>query len=88
VTMKDARTKLNDKLVDEVEEVFGKGCIFKTMITTNTKVEEAPAEFQSIFQYDSSCVGATLYRDFLKKEMLKKMKVLEKKRTELIESRF
>lgn len=88
VTMKDARTKPNEKLVNEVEDVFGKGSIFKTQITTNTKVEEAPAEFQSIFQYDSSCVGATLYRDFLKKEMLKKLKVLEKKRTELIESRF
>ena len=88
VTMKDARTKLNEKLVAEVEESFGPGSIFKTHITTNTKVEEAPSEFQSIFQYDSSCVGATLYRDFLKKEMLKKLKTLEKKRAELIESRY
>lgn len=88
VTMKDARTKPNKKLVAEVEEVFGKDVLFKTAITTNTKIEEAPAEFQSIFQFDNSCVGATLYRDFLKKEMLKRLATLEKRRAELIESRY
>jgi len=70
------------------EEVFGKDVLFKTAITTNTKIEEAPAEFQSIFQYDNSCVGATLYRDFLKKELLKRLKRLEKRRAELIESKL
>jgi len=88
VTMKDARTKLNPKLVKEVQDIFGPDAMFKTMITTNTKLEEAPGEFQSIFSYDSSCVGATLYRDFLKKEMLKRLKLLEKRRTELLESRY
>ena len=88
VTMKDARTKLDEKLVAEVEEVFGKDAMFETHITTNTKVEEAPGEFQSIYSYDSSCVGATLYRDFLKKEMLSRLKKLEKRRAELIEARY
>ena len=88
VTMKDARTKLDEKLVAEVEEVFGKDALFETHITTNTKVEEAPGEFQSIYSYDSSCVGATLYRDFLKKEMLSRLKMLEKRRAELIEARY
>lgn len=87
VTMKDARTKLNEKLVKEVEEVFGKDSLFKTEITTNTKLEEAPGEFQSIYSYDSSCVGANLYRDFLKKELLKKLKAMEKRRAELIEAK-
>jgi chromosome partitioning protein len=87
VTMKDARTKLNEKLVKEVKEIFGKEAIFKTEITTNTKLEEAPGEFQSIFSYDSSCVGAAMYRDFLKKELLKKLKSLEKKRAGLIEAK-
>jgi len=88
VTMKDARTKLNDKLVKEVREIFGKDALFKTEITTNTKLEEAPGEFQSIFSYDSSCVGANLYRDFLKKELLKKLKAMEKRRAELIEAKY
>lgn len=88
VTMKDARTDMNTKLVAEIEELFGKDALFKTAITTNTKLEEAPGEFQSIYSYDSSCVGATLYRDFLKKEMLKKLKKLEKKRAEMIEAKY
>ncbi len=88
VTMKDARTKLNPKLVEEVEAIFGKDVLFETHITTNTKLEEAPGEFQSIYSYDSSCVGATLYRDFVKKEMLKRLKVLEKRRADLMESRY
>ncbi len=88
VTMKDARTKLNEKLVKEVTDIFGEDAIFKTHITTNTKLEEAPAEFQSIYSYDSSCVGATVYRDFLKKELLNRLGELEKKRTELIEARY
>ena len=86
--MKDARTKLNEKLVKEVKEIFGKDSLFKTHITTNTKLEEAPGEFQSIFSFDSSCVGATLYRDFLKKELLKKLKAMEKRRAELIEAKY
>jgi chromosome partitioning protein len=88
VTMKDARTKLNDKLVKEVKEIFGDDALFKTAITTNTKLEEAPGEFQSIYSYDSSCVGATVYRDFLKKELMSRLKTLEKRRTELIEARY
>lgn len=88
VTMKDARTKLNDKLVKEVKDIFGNDALFKTAITTNTKLEEAPGEFQSIYSHDSSCVGATVYRDFLKKELLSRLKTLEKRRTELIEARY
>lgn len=88
VTMKDARTKLDSKLVGEVNDIFGEEAFFKTHITVNTKLEEAPGEFQSIFSYDSSCVGSTVYRDFLKKEMLKRLAVLEQKRAELIESRY
>ena len=87
VTMKDARTTLNKKLVDEVEQIFGEDVLFKTAITSNTKVEEAPAEFESIYSYDSSCVGATLYRDFVKKELMQKLAELEKKRAEMIEAR-
>ena len=57
-------------------------------ITTNTKLEEAPAEFQSIFSLDSGCVGATLYRDFVKKELMTRLKKLEKKRAELLDAKF
>ena len=88
VTMKDARTKLNEKLVKEVKDIFGDDAMFKTAITANTKLEEAPGEFQSIYSYDSSCVGATVYRDFLKKELMSRLKTLEKRRTELIEARY
>lgn len=88
ITLKDARTRLKPELIKEMQDIFGKDSLFETKITLNTKVEEAPGEFQSVYTYDSSSVGATLYRDFLKKEMLKRLKKLEKRRTELIEAKY
>ena len=52
------------------------------MITSNIKIEEAPANFQSIYAYDSGCLGASLYRDWIKKEFIKKHQKLEKLKVE------
>ncbi len=85
VTMKDGRTPLQKDAHRELKALF-KNDIFKTNITTNIKIEEAPAAFRSIFSYDSGCLGASLYRDWIKGELLKRHKLLEKKRVERIES--
>ena len=70
----------------ELGQVFPEADVFKTIITNNIKIEEAPANFQSIYAYDSGCLGASLYRDWIKKEFLKKHQKLEKKKVELREA--
>lgn len=82
ITMKDGRTPLQKNVRKELGNIFPAQDIFKTIITTNIKIEEAPANFQSIYAYDSGCLGASLYRDWIKKEFLKKHQKLEKMKVE------
>lgn len=82
VTQKDGRTPLQRNARKELSQIFDQADIFKTIITTNIKIEEAPANFQSIYAYDSGCLGASLYRDWIKKEFLKKHQKLEKMKVE------
>jgi len=86
ITQKDGRTPLQKPVRRELGQVFAAADVFKTVITNNIKIEEAPANFQSIFAYDSGCLGASLYRDWIKKEFLKKHQKLEKKKVELREA--
>jgi chromosome partitioning protein len=85
VTMKDGRTDLHKDALKELKNHF-KGQLFKTMVTNNIKIEEAPAVFQSIFSYDSGCLGASLYRDWIKGEFGRRHKLLEKKKGERLEA--
>ncbi len=82
ITQKDGRTPLQKHVRRELGQVFPAADIFKTVITNNIKIEEAPANFQSIYAYDSGCLGASLYRDWIKKEFLKKHTKLEKLKVE------
>jgi len=82
LTQKDGRTPLQKPVRRELSQLYPAADVFKTIITTNIKIEEAPANFQSIFAYDSGCLGASLYRDWIKKEFIKKHEKLEKKRVE------
>jgi len=82
LTMKDGRTPLQTQVRKELGQVFDRGSVFRTVITSNIKIEEAPANFRSIYAYDSGCLGASLYRDWIKKEVLKKHPRLEKMRVE------
>ena len=84
ITQKDGRTPLQKHVQKELKSQF-KSQVFKTNITNNIKIEEAPAEFKSIFSYDSGCLGSSLYRDWIKAEFLKKHKALEKKRGQRLE---
>jgi len=86
ITQKDGRTPLQKPVRRELGQVFPAADVFKTIITNNIKIEEAPANFQSIYAYDSGCLGASLYRDWIKKEFLKKHLKLEKKKVELREA--
>jgi len=85
ITMKDGRTRLQKDVLKELRVVFDRNDIFKIIITNNIKIEEAPAKFQSIYAYDSGCLGASLYRDWIKKEFIKRHAKLEKLRVERLE---
>ncbi len=86
ITQKDGRTPLQKPVRRELGQVFPAADVFKTVITNNIKIEEAPANFQSIYAYDSGCLGASLYRDWIKKEFLKKHQKLEKRKVEIREA--
>ncbi len=85
VTMKDGRTDLQKDVLKELKGLF-KGDLFKTAITANIKIEEAPSQFKSIYSYDSGCLGASLYRDWIKGEFMRRHRLLEKRRGERIEA--
>jgi chromosome partitioning protein len=85
LTMKDGRTRLDKDCLRETRAIFDKNDFFRTVVTNNIKIEEAPAHFQSIYSYDSGCLGASLYRDWIKKEFLKRHAKLEKRRVERLE---
>lgn len=85
VTMKDGRTDLQKNVIKELRALY-RSEMFKTMITSNIKIEEAPSNFNSIFAYDSGCLGASLYRDWIKGEFLRRHKLLEKKKGERMEA--
>ncbi len=85
VTMKDGRTALPKDILKEIKKLFP-SALFKTAITANIKVQEAPTHFKSIYSYDSGCLGAAMYRDWIKKEFLRRHKALEKKRGERLEA--
>jgi len=84
ITMKDGRTDLPADLLKQIKKIFPRK-LFKTLITNNIKIEEAPSNFNSIYSYDSGCLGASLYRDWVKGELQRKHKALEKKKNEKME---
>ncbi|PID79664.1 hypothetical protein CSB20_09445 [bacterium DOLZORAL124_64_63] len=82
LTQKDGRTPLLRNVRRELSGLYPAADVFKTVITNNIKIEEAPAHNQSIYAYDSGCLGASLYRDWIKKEFLKKYAKMEKLKVE------
>lgn len=69
LTMYDARLKLAYQVESEVRNLFGKYAL-KTIINRNVRLSEAPSHGKSIFQYDSTSIGAKNYTE-LAEEILK-----------------
>lgn len=61
MTMFDPRTRLAGEIVREVRNHFPKEA-FKTIISRNVRLSEAPSFGQSILDYDPSSPGAVAYR--------------------------
>ena len=72
LTMYDARLRLSNQVVEEVQKHFNE-MVFKTIIQRNVRLSEAPSYGESIINYDASSKGAANYLS-LAKEIIEKNK--------------
>ncbi|AUP78344.1 ParA family protein [Flavivirga eckloniae] len=70
LTMYDARLRLSNQVVEEVQKHFN-NMVFKTIIQRNVRLSEAPSYGESIINYDASSKGANNYLS-LAKEIINK----------------
>lgn len=70
LTMYDARTRLNNQVVDDVRSHF-QDMVFKTIIQRNIKLSEAPSFHKPVITYDAESKGATSYMS-LAEELLER----------------
>ena len=68
LTMYDSRLRLSHQIVDEVKRYFG-AKVFKTIVSRNIRLSEAPSFGQPIILYDAISSGAKHYME-LAKEIL------------------
>lgn len=68
-TMLDKRVKSSWQIVSEIKECF-KGKVFKTIITTNVKTQEAPNYGMSVVEYAKHSSASKQFRE-LAKEVIK-----------------
>jgi chromosome partitioning protein len=71
MTMFDARTNLAIQVVDEVKKYFPQK-VFRTIISRNVRLSEAPSHGKPINLYDSRSRGAEVYRE-LAEEVLERV---------------
>lgn len=62
LTFYDERRKLDTEVRESIEEAFG-GKVFKTKISKNIKLAEAPSYKKSIFEYSPRSKGASQYKE-------------------------
>lgn len=65
LTMYDARTKLSNQVVEEVNGYFNDK-VYKTVIPRNVRLTEAPSFGMPITEYDAKSKGAKAYEKFVK----------------------
>lgn len=70
LTMYDARLRLSNQVVEEVQTHFN-DMVFKTIIQRNIKLSEAPSYGESIINYDASSKGANNYLSLAKEIIIK-----------------
>jgi chromosome partitioning protein len=70
MTMYDSRLRLSNQIVDEVKKHFGDK-VYKTIITRNVRLSEAPSYGKPVLLYEAVSSGARNYME-LAKEFLKR----------------
>ena len=78
LTFYDGRRNLDADVLEALKGYFGKK-VYKTTISVNTKLAEAPSYGKDIFEYSPTSKGAKQYRE-LAKEVSKGMKPQKRKR--------
>ena len=77
LTMFDGRLRLSNQVVGEVQRYFGDK-VFKTVITRNVRLSEAPSFGLPVVMYDAFSTGAKNYEE-LSKEVIARNPKLKKK---------
>lgn len=72
LTMYDARLRLSNQVVEEVQKHFS-DMVFETIIQRNVRLSEAPSFGETIINYDATSKGASNYLN-LAHEIIKKNK--------------
>ena len=80
LTMFDSRLKLANQVVEEVRHHFGE-MVFKTVISRNVRLSEAPSHGKPIILYDALSNGTNNYLN-LAKEILEKNTTKREKKEE------
>jgi chromosome partitioning protein len=62
LTMFDSRLRLSNQIVDEVKKYFGEK-VFKTVVTRNVRLSEAPSFGKPIILYDAMSSGTRNYME-------------------------
>ena len=70
LTMFDGRLRLSKQVVDEVRRYFGKN-VFRSIVTRNVRLSEAPSFGKPIILYDAVSTGTRNYMD-LAREVLQR----------------
>jgi len=70
LTMYDQRLRLSNQIVEEVKRYFGES-VFKTVVSRNIRLSEAPSFGKPILLYDAVCSGTRNYME-LAKEVMKR----------------
>lgn len=72
MTMYDSRLRLSNQVIEEVKKYFGEK-VFRTIISRNVRLSEAPSHGKPVILYDALSQGARNYMD-LAHELLQKNK--------------
>jgi len=65
LTMFDTRLRLSQQVMEEVKKHFANK-VFKTIISRNVRLSEAPSYGKPVLLYDALCVGSQNYLDLAK----------------------
>jgi chromosome partitioning protein len=76
LTMFDKRLKLSQQVREEVNKYFGEK-VFKSVISRNVRISEAPSHAKPVLLYDSISTGARNYME-LASELIERTKMKEK----------
>ncbi len=70
LTMYDSRLRLSNQVVEEVRKYFGKN-VFRSIVTRNVRLSEAPSFGKPIILYDAISTGTKNYMDLAREVLIR-----------------